>query len=508
MNSNGQPGASPAKGHSRWILAIDQGTTGTKALVLDDRLDIAGEASREFPQHFPAAGHVEHDLGEILESVRGAVREALAAAGVEGSKIAAIGITNQRETTTVWERDNGRPIHRAIVWQDRRTADLCQELKLQGLESTFRQKTGLLLDPYFSGTKVAWLLDKVPGARRQAESGKLLFGTIDTFLAWKLSGGESHVTDISNASRTLFMDLEKCAWDEDLLGILRVPASLLPEIRANDEVFGHTKGLDFLPDGIPLAALLGDQQSALFGQVCFNAGEAKCTYGTGAFVVLNTGEQVVRSRRGLLSTTAWRLGGKTCYALEGSCFVAGAIVQWLRDGLRLIEHSEEIEELARTVESSDGVVFVPALTGLGAPHWDPKARGLITGITRGTTAGHLARAALEGIAFQIHDILKAMQQDLGRPLRELKVDGGASRNDLLLQFQADILGVEVVRPQITSTTALGAALQAGLTTGIFSSPAAIKKIWKEERRFRPPRRRRDVTEHIARWETALRQARL
>ena len=496
------------------ILAIDQGTTGTKALLLDGSLQVLAEASREFPQHFPSPGEVEHDLDEIFQSVRDSVCEALEAGGVEAGSIAAIGITNQRETTAIWKAENGEPIHRAIVWQDRRTTGKCRELKEAGLENLFREKTGLVLDPYFSGTKIAWLLDEVEDARRMAEAGELRFGTIDTFLCWKLSGGASHCTDISNASRTLLMDLEDCRWDNQLLDSLGIPASLLPSIMDNDSIFAKTSGLDFLPDGIPVAGVVGDQQSALFGQACFEAGEAKCTYGTGGFLMLNTGDKVIRSDSGLLSTAAWRIGGKTTYALEGSAFIAGAIVQWLRDGLGLISDSAEIEELAASVDDCGGVVFVPALTGLGAPHWDPEARGLISGLTRGSTAAHIARAALEGIAFQISDILSAMRTDLqqqdtgtGNDLLELKVDGGASNNNLLMQFQADLLRCEVSRPAITSTTALGAALQAGLTTDVFKSTDQIRETWLEDRRFSPTMEEAEAAGNQARWEAAVRQAR-
>jgi len=496
------------------ILAIDQGTTGSKALLLDSELSVLAEASSEFPQHFPEPGQVEHELDEIFQSVRDSVAAALEASGVNAASIAAVGITNQRETTAIWRAGDGQPIHRAIVWQDRRTAAKCRELKDAGWEAAFKKKTGLVLDPYFSGTKIAWLLDEIEGARALAEAGELRFGTIDTYLCWKLSGGGAHVTDISNASRTLLMDLDTREWDEELLGILGIPASLLPEIRDNDSVFAQTSGLDFLPDGIPVAALIGDQQSALFGQTCFEPGEAKCTYGTGGFLMLNTGENIVRSESGLLSTAAWRTGGKTTYALEGSAFIAGAIVQWLRDGLGLISDSSEIEGLARSVDDSAGVVFVPALAGIGAPHWDPDARGMIAGLTRGSTAAHIARAALEGVAFQINDILAAMREDLGRAgsgskdsLVELKVDGGASNNDLLMQFQADLLGCDAVRPAITSTTALGAALQAGLTVGIFDSLEDIRATWREDRRFSPGMKTSDVEKNTMRWEAAVRQAR-
>ncbi|MBI4600957.1 MAG: glycerol kinase GlpK, partial [Planctomycetes bacterium] len=435
------------------ILAIDQGTTGTKAVLVGEDLQVIGEASRELPQHFPRPGWVEHDLEEIHATVRGAVRDVLARTGVKPSRIAAVGITNQRETTALWDRRSGKPVHRAIVWQDRRTAPECEALKRRGLEPLFRRRTGLVLDPYFSGTKLAWLLEHVAGARRAAEAGKLLFGTIDTYLAWRLTRGAAHVTDISNASRTLLMDLAEGAWSDDLLEALDVPRRVLPEIRANDEILGRTRGAGFLPDGIPIASAIGDQQSALFGQACFEEGEAKCTYGTGAFLVLNTGPRILRSRSGLLSTALWRLRGRSWYGLEGSSFIAGAVVQWLRDGLGLIRASGDVEALARRVEDSGGVVLVPALAGLGAPHWDPSARGLIAGITRGTSAAHVARAALEGIAFQIHDLVRAMERDLGRKARGLKVDGGAAGNDLLMQVQADLLGLRISRPQVTSTTA-------------------------------------------------------
>ena len=494
------------KSNSPVILAIDQGTTGTKAVLLDSRLKVLGEASREFPQYFPRPGWVEHDLEEIYTSVASAVRAVLEETRVQLSRIAAIGITNQRETTAVWDKQSGKAVHRAIVWQDRRTADECLKLQRAGLEKDFQKKTGLRLDPYFSGTKLAWILKEVSGARKKAETGKLLFGTIDTYLAWRMTGGASHVTDISNASRTLLMDLESCDWSSDLLKVFRVPPALLPEIRANDTVFGHTRGSSFLPDGIAIASVIGDQQSALFGQACFSAGEAKCTYGTGAFLVMNTGQKIVRSQHGLLSTAAWKIKDNPFYALEGSTFIAGAIVQWLRDGLGLVRSSEEIEALARSVKDSEGLVLVPALTGLGAPHWRPEAKGFLTGITRGTSGGHVARAALEGIAFQIHDLVRAMEQDLGRPIKALKVDGGAARNDLLLQFQADVLGSSIVRPRITSTTALGTALLAGLTVGLFASQGVIKKVWEEERRFLPRMGARERAQRVERWNEALEKA--
>jgi glycerol kinase len=487
------------------VLAIDQGTTSSKAVLVDEKLRPVAEASREFPQHFPRPGWVEHDPEEIYASVRGAVSEVLARTEGSVKRLAAVGITNQRETTLVWERSSGKAIENAIVWQDRRTAADCDKLKRRGLEAAVRRRTGLVLDPYFSGTKLAWLLDHAPGARRLAAAGQLLFGTIDTYLVWRLSGGAAHVTDVSNASRTLLLDLGTCRWSPAMCELLRIPPRLLPEVRDNDEVFATTANLDFLPAGIPIASVIGDQQAALFGQACFAPGEAKCTYGTGAFLLLNTGARMARSRHGLLTTAAWRLGGKTCYALEGSVFIAGAIVQWLRDGLGIIASSSEVEALARTVPDAGGVTLVPALAGLGAPHWRPEARGLLSGLTRGANRGHIARAALEGIAFQVRDLADAMARDLGRALRALKVDGGAAANDLLLQFQADILGRPVVRPRVTSTTALGAALLAGLTVGLFPSLAAIRKSWSEERRFLPRLPRREAQEHLRRWQAAVKK---
>ncbi len=490
------------------ILAIDQGTTATKAVLVDENLHVLGEGSREFPQHFPRPGWVEHDLADIYASVEGAVGDVLGSTGADGSRVTAVGITNQRETTALWERESGRPVHRAIVWQDRRTAPQCEELRRRGLEPLFRDRTGLLLDPYFSGTKLAWLLDHVEGSRRAAEDGRLLFGTMDSYLAWHLSAGESHVTDVSNASRTLLLDLECCAWSEELCGALAVPMSVLPEIRANDEVFGCTRDVGFLPDGIPIASIVGDQQAALFGQACFEEGESKCTYGTGAFLIVNTEDRIVRSGRKLLATAAWKLAGKPTYALEGSTFIAGAIVQWLRDGLGIIASSREIEALARSVDGSDGVMLVPALVGLGAPYWDPNARGIICGLTRGTTKAHIARAALEGIAFQICDLVHAVTEDLGHALPSLKVDGGAARNDLLMQFQADLLRVPIVRPRVTSTTALGTALLAGLTAGIFPSRTAIRTAWEEDRRFLPEMDEVEARNRIEQWHHAVRRARL
>ena len=497
-----------ARKRPQLILAIDQGTTGTKALLLDEHLRVVGEASKEFPQHFPQPGWVEHKPEEIFRSVRRAVRAVLRTSRVEASRIAALGITNQRETTLLWERSSGRTLHNAIVWQDRRTAPECRKLKENGHEALVRRRTGLVLDPYFSGTKLAWLLKNVSGARTMAKRGKLCFGTVDSYLAWRLSAGEAHVTDVSNACRTMLMDLKTCRWSPKLCELLDVHPSLLPEILPNDTIFGTTSGLDFLPDGIPIATVIGDQQSALFGQVCFRPREAKCTYGTGAFLVANTGDERVTPRHGLLATAAWRLNKKTCYAIEGSSFVAGAIVQWLRDGLGIIKSSTDVERLAASVEDSGGVTLVPALSGLGAPHWQPDARGLICGLTRGSKDAHIARAALEGIAFQIHDLVRAMELDMGMTIRTLKVDGGATANDLLMLFQAGILRRRVIRPRITSTTALGAALLAGLTVGVFPSLAGIKKVWQQEREFRAEMSPREAKAHLARWQTAVARTRL
>ncbi|HEY2732681.1 MAG TPA: glycerol kinase GlpK, partial [Polyangiales bacterium] len=463
---------------SRYLLAIDQGTTGTTVLVLSQDAVVIGRASREFPQHFPSPGLVEHEPEEIWASVTDALREALSSAKVRGEDCAGIGITNQRETTLLWERAGGRPVHRAIVWQDRRTSDRCAELKRQGLEPLFNERTGLVIDPYFSGTKLEWLLDHVDGARARAERGELAFGTVDSFLVQRLSAGALHITDVTNASRTLLFDIHKQVWDDELLARLRVPRGVLPEVRSSSEVYGKTKGVPGLPDGVPIAGIAGDQQAALFGQACFEIGEAKCTYGTGAFLLVNTGSQAVRSRNGLLTTIAWRIGGETIYALEGSAFVAGSAVQWLRDQLGIIKQASEVEALARKVSSSEGVVFVPALTGLGAPYWDPEARGLITGLTRGTSAAHIARATLEGVAFQIADLARAMADDAPRPLPRLRVDGGASQNELLMQFQSDLLGVQTDRPSNVETTALGAAYLAGLATRVFENRAAVQRAHK------------------------------
>ncbi len=490
---------------NQFVLAIDQGTTGTTVLVLDAELSVRGRHTQDFPQIFPQPGWVEHDPEAIMASVEAAVRGAIGQARIDARQIAGIGITNQRETTVLWDRATGRGVHNAIVWQDRRTAERCRELK--HLEPLFRERTGLVLDPYFSGTKVAWLLDHVPGLRPRAERGELAFGTIDSFLVWRLTGGRVHVTDVSNASRTLLMNLRTLAWDDELLGILGVPRALLPDVRACSEVYGETQGFPGLPDGIPVAGMAGDQQAALFGQTCFDVGEAKCTFGTGAFLLMNTGEAPVASDNGLLTTVAWRIGdAPAIYALEGSAFIAGAAVQWLRDGLGLIGTASEVEALAAEVPDAGGVYFVPALTGLGAPYWRPDARGVVCGLTRGTTRAHLARATLEGIAFQNYDVLEAMQRDLSRPMTALKVDGGAAANDLLMQFQADLLGVEIVRPAMLETTALGAAFLAGLAVGVWSDEQAVRRAWREERRFYRTMDEQDVGARIAGWRDAVRRA--
>ncbi len=490
----------------RHVLAIDQGTTGTTILVVNHDGRIVGRGYSEFPQHYPKPGWVEHDPEEIWGTVERTVPAALADAGITGGDVAAIGITNQRETSVLWRRDSGRPVHNAIVWQCRRTTELCASLKKDGHEALFRERTGLVLDPYFSGTKIRWLLDNVPGAREDAEAGALAFGTIDTFLLSRLTGGAVHGTDPSNASRTLLFNLHTLTWDEELAGILDVPRSVLPEIVDNSGVIGETRGLGFLPDGIPIAGMAGDQQAALFGQACFAEGEAKCTYGTGAFLLVNTGDRPVASTHGLLTTVGWRLDGHTTYALEGSAFIAGAAVQWLRDGLGLIAKAPEIEALAATVPDSGGVVFVPALTGLGAPHWRPEARGAIQGISRGTTAGHLARATLEGIALQNVDILQAMERDLGGELKNLKVDGGACANDLLMQIQADLLGRAVIRPRQIETTGMGSAYLAGLGVGLWESPDEIQARWIEDAAFSPRPRGPAGDALIARWNDAISKA--
>jgi glycerol kinase len=490
----------------RYILAVDQGTTGTHVTVLDDRLKVAGRAYREFPQNFPQPGWVEHDLEAIWHSVERCIAKGLKDAGIDAAWVSAIGITNQRETTGLWRRDTSAPVHRAIVWQDRRTAEACAALKARGEEPHIRALTGLVLDPYFSATKLAWLLEHVEGARARAEAGELCFGTIDTWLVWRFTGGAAHVTDASNASRTLLYDIHTGAWDEGLCTLFGVPRGVLPEVKGSAEVYGVTQGCAMLPDGIPVSGMAGDQQAALFGQACFQAGESKCTYGTGAFLLMNTGTTPVASKQGLLTTIAWRIGGVTTYALEGSSFVAGSAVQWLRDGLGLIRKARKVEDLARQVPDTGGVVFVPALAGLGAPHWRPDARGLLMGLDRGTTAAHVARAVLEGIALQTTELAEAMRNDSGQAIPLFKVDGGAASNSLLMQMQADLLDVPVVRPRNLETTSLGAGLLAGLGSGQWTSLEDIRGVWKAERTFKPKMSPEARAEALARWRRAVERA--
>jgi glycerol kinase len=484
------------------ILALDQGTTSSRAIVFDEEGRALGSAQAELTQHFPRSGWVEHDPMEILEGQLATARDALKAAGVTARDLAGIGITNQRETTLVWDRRTGEPVHRALVWQDRRTAPFCEKLRADGLTELLQSRTGLLPDPYFSGSKLRWILDEVEGVRRRAEAGELAFGTVDSWLLWHLTGGRVHATDASNASRTLLMNLETGDWDEELLEIFGVPRELLPELRDSSGVFGETEA-ELLGGSVPVAGVAGDQQAALFGQAAFDPGLAKNTYGTGCFLLVHVGDRPVASRHRLLSTVAWRIGGRTEYALEGSVFIGGAVVQWLRDGLGIVEGSDQIEALARQVPDNGGIFLVPAFAGLGAPHWDPHARGAIMGISRGTTAAHLARAALEGIAFQVADILEVMAEDAGAPLEELRVDGGAAANDLLMQFQADILGVPLVRPRVTETTALGAAFLAGLATGVWSSRDELRAVGEVDARFEPSMAADEVAHHRAGWRNAL-----
>ena len=487
------------------ILALDQGTTSSRAIVFDHAGSIVAVAQKEFPQIFPKPGWVEHDPRDIWSSQAGVAAEALTKARVRAEDIAAIGITNQRETAVVWDRATGEPIMNAIVWQDRRTAAICDRMRKQKLERVIRRKTGLVIDAYFSATKVQWMLENVKGAKAKAKAGELAFGTVDSWLVWNLTGGKVHVTDVSNASRTMLFDIAKGQWDDELLEIFGVPRSMLPEVRSSSEVYGHTELLGTL---VPIAGIAGDQQAALFGQACLKPGMVKNTYGTGCFMLMNTGTKRIASKHNLLTTIAWRIGDRTEYALEGSIFIAGAVVQWLRDGLEFFRSAPEIEALAAVVEDTGGVYLVPAFAGLGAPHWDPHARGTIVGLTRGTTKGHVARAALEGIALQVMDVLKAMEADAGIKLKELRVDGGASANDLLMQLQADLLNVPVVRPWTLETTALGAAYLAGLAVGYWKNEAEIAKQWQTDRRFKSAMKSAARTRIISGWERALKQARL
>jgi len=488
------------------VLAFDQGTTSSRAIAFGRDGRILGTAQQEFRQIFPQPGWVEHDPEEIWKTQRDVASQALAAAGLGAADVAAVGITNQRETTVLWDRKTGRPVAPAIVWQDRRTAARCDALRQEGREPLFTSRTGLLLDAYFSGTKLAWLLEHVPGARERARRGELAFGTIDSWLVWHLSGGRVHATDVSNASRTLLFNIHTLDWDDELLAILDIPRAVLPKVTPSSQVVARTD-CEGLPDGIAVAGIAGDQQAALFGQACHRPGMAKNTYGTGCFLLMNTGEKPAASRNTLLTTVAWQLGGRTSYALEGSVFIAGAAIQWLRDGLGLIARAADIDALAATVPDTGGVHFVPALSGLGAPYWDPHARGTIVGITRGTAKAHLARATLEAIAFQSAELIEAMAADSGIPLAELRVDGGATASNLLMQMQADLLGVPVVRPKVTETTALGAAYLAGLATGFWKDEAEIAALWSRDRVFEPTLSRGESAARLGEWKRAVERSR-
>jgi glycerol kinase len=488
-----------------YILALDQGTTSSRAIVFDRGGAIKAVAQKEFRQIFPQPGWVEHNANEIWETQMGVAAEAVTRAGIAARDIAAIGITNQRETTVVWNRASGKPVCNAIVWQDRRTAALCDELKAQGREDCFAAKTGLVLDAYFSGTKLRWILDNVAGARALAEAGELAFGTIDSWLVWKLSGGKSHLTDASNASRTLLFNIHTGDWDDELLQVLNIPRAVLPQVVASSGVLAETSA-ELFASRIPIAGIAGDQQAALFGQRCVEPGMVKNTYGTGCFMLMHTGRKPVHTRNKLLTTTAWRIDGRDEYALEGSVFIAGAAVQWLRDSLGIIRTAAEVESLAASVPGNGGVYFVPAFAGLGSPHWDPYARGAIVGLTRGTGAAHIARAALESIAYQTADVLRAMEADAGIRLGELRVDGGATQNNLLMQFQADVLGVRVVRPKVFETTALGAAYLAGLAVGYWQDAGEIAAQWQTDRAFEPAMSREQAADLMEKWSRALSRA--
>lgn len=488
------------------ILSLDQGTTSSRAIVFRADSSIAGFAQKEITQHYPQTGWVEHDPREIWQTTLAVARDGLAAAKAAADDLAAIGITNQRETTLVWDRKSGQPIYPAIVWQDRRTADLCAQWKSDGLEDVFQRKTGLLLDPYFSGTKIRWILDHVPEARERSQRGELAFGTVDSWLLWNLTEGQVHATDATNASRTLLFNIHEMDWDEELLQILDIPRAMLPHVGESSQHYGTATALPGFAH-LPITGIAGDQQAALFGQCCFSPGMAKNTYGTGCFLLLNTGTQPVASRNQLLTTVAWRLGGETSYALEGSVFVGGAVIQWLRDGLGMLASATDSHSIASSVDNTEGVYLVPAFAGLGAPHWDPFARGVICGLHRGTTAAHLVRAALESIAFQSADLLSAMSQDAGTLLHELRVDGGASQNDFLMQFQADLVGVPVVRSQIAETTALGAAFLAGLAAGVWPDCKSLATHWREDHTFMPEGSRGEIHKMTREWHRALERSR-
>jgi len=488
---------------SHYILALDQGTTSSRSMVFDKQGNIISAAQKEFKQIFPQPGWVEHDPEEIWSTQFGTMAEAVAKANIVMKQIAGIGITNQRETTVVWERSSGKPVYNAIVWQDRRTAAFCDELKAAGMADIIRQRTGLIIDAYFSGTKLKWILDNIQGVRKKAENGELAFGTIDTWLAWKLSGGDLHVTDVSNASRTLLLNIHTGQWDPELLKIFTIPGSLLPEVKPSSRIYGVTGNI--IPDSrIPIAGIAGDQQAALFGQLCTQPGMVKNTYGTGCFMLMNTGNKAIVSTNHLLTTIAWQTGEQIEYALEGSVFIAGAVVQWLRDELKIIHSSSEVEKLAQQVEDTGGVYIVPAFAGLGAPHWNPYARGTILGLTRGSSNAHIARAAIESIAYQVYDVLTAMEADSGIRIRELRVDGGATVNNALMQFQSDILGCQVVRPRITETTALGAAYLAGLAVGYWKNIDDIQKQWQVDKIFTPSMENEKRNNLVKGWQRAVR----
>ena len=487
---------------AQYILSLDQGTSSSRAIVFDTKGEVKAVAQREFRQIFPQSGWVEHDPHEIWSSQASVIAEAMASIGINGLDIAGIGITNQRETTIVWDRETGEPVYNAIVWQDRRTSAYCDYLKADGKTEFIRQKTGLIVDAYFSATKIKWILENVKGAREKAEAGKLFFGTVDTWLIWRLTRGEVHVTDVTNASRTMLYNINHLEWDDELLELFEIPRSMMPEVKSSSEIYGHTKTTMFAHK-LPIAGIAGDQQAALFGQMCIEPGMVKNTYGTGCFLLMNSGDKPVYSRNNLITTIAWKIGNEVTYALEGSIFVGGAIVQWLRDGLGIIRSSSEIEALATRVPDTGGVYFVPALTGLAAPYWDQYARGAISGISRGTTAAHIARAALEGIAYQTMDVVEAMMKDAEIELKELRVDGGAAANNLLMQFQADILKTAVIRPEIIETTALGAAYLAGLAVGYWKNTDEIRQQWQMDHRFEPSGDEATVKDRIEGWRDAV-----
>ena len=487
---------------NQYILALDQGTTSSRAVVFDQKGTIISVAQKEFTQIFPQPGWVEHDPDEIWSTQAGMAAEAVSKKGLKAAQMAAIGITNQRETVVVWDRNTSEPVYNAIVWQDKRTSDYCDELKKEGRSDMIREKTGLVIDSYFSGTKVKWILDNVEGAREKAEAGDLIMGTIDSWLIWKMTDGGLHITDVTNACRSMLFNINTMDWDDELLELLTIPKSMLPEVKQSSEVYGHTTP-NLFATPIPIAGIAGDQQAALFGQMCTKKGMVKNTYGTGCFMLMNIGEEPIVSNNNLLTTVAWKINGKTHYALEGSIFIAGAVVQWLRDSLNIIKTSSEVEKLASSVDSSEGVVFVPAFAGLGAPHWNQKAQGTIFGLTRGSTDAHIARAALESIAFQTMDILKAMEADSGISIKELRVDGGATVNDMLMQFQADVLNTVTVRPKIVETTVMGAAYLAGLAVGYWESPEEIQDIWQTDVHFNPTQERETIDEGIKGWYKAI-----